>query len=96
MKGLKMKVEKIAEYETINKSCNLGHCHEEKEISNYSLLTYNECNENYSSQELHLYAQWLEDLYKSDFLGPRSRITEIVLNRILNATLNKYNITKKF
>ncbi len=91
-----MKVEKIAEYETINKSCNLGHCHEEKEISKYHLLTSNECNENYSSQELHLYAQWLEDLYESDFLGPRSRITEIVLNRILNATLNKYNITRKF
>ena len=61
---------------------------------NYSLLTSNECNENYSDNELRLYAQWLENLYKSDFLGPRSRITEIVLNRILNETIKKYNITR--
>ena len=56
----------------------------------------NDCNNSYSDNELNIYNEWIQDLYASNFLGERSNISELVLNRILEATLNKYNITKKF
>ena len=62
----------------------------------YKMNVVNDCNNSYSDNELNIYNEWILDLYASIFLGERSNISELVLNRILEATLNKYNITKKF
>ena len=62
----------------------------------YKMNVVYDCNNSYSDNELNIYNEWIQDLYASNFLGERSNISELVLNRILEATLNKYNITKKF
>ena len=62
----------------------------------YKLNVVNDCNTTYSENELNVYNEWIQDLYTSNFLGDRSNISELVLNRILSETLKKYNITRKF
>ena len=67
-----------------------------KVTTGYKMNVVNDCNTTYSENELNVYNEWIQDLYTSNFLGDRSNISELVLNRILETTLNKYNITKKF
>ena len=67
-----------------------------KVTTGYKMNVINDCNNSYSDNELNVYDEWIQDLYASNFLGERSNISELVLNRILETTLNKYNITKKF
>ena len=67
-----------------------------KVTTGYKMNVVNDCNNSYSNNELNVYEEWIQDLYASNFLGERSNISELVLNRILETTLNKYNITKKF
>ena len=62
----------------------------------YKMNVVNDCNTTYSENELNVYNEWIQDLYTSNFLGDRSNISELVLNRILSETIKKYNITKKF
>ena len=64
--------------------------------SGYKMTVVNDCNTTYSENELNVYNEWIQDLYTSNFLGDRSNISELVLNRILSETLKKYNITRKF
>jgi|21_taG_2_1085346.scaffolds.fasta_scaffold03249_6 hypothetical protein len=91
-----MKVIKKAITEKEKQTCNLGDCHEIEVTTGYIIATANECGENYSENELKLYSSWLGELFKGKFLGAHSNITEIVLQRILNKTLENYTITKKF
>ena len=84
MKGLKMKVEKIELTKMVPVT------------TGYKMNVVNDCNTTYSENELNVYNEWIQDLYTSNFLGDRSNISELVLNRILSETLKKYNITRKF
>ena len=91
-----MKVIKKAITEKEMQHCNMGNCHEIEVITGYEIETANECGENYSENELKLYSSWLGELFTGKFLGGRSNITEIVLQRILNETLKNYAIARKF